>query len=222
MSSEEGYVNQEGNAPSDGAEVQTSTDPSTVVQRPQVVNSGKLFVGQVPAVCTEQLLLPLFQPYGTILEIKIMRDQQGRSKGCAWVRYETQSMAQQAIDALHEKHTIPPQTNALRVQFALQRQPHASAPVTTGGNAAMQVSESYRMQAPPHYLANGMYGMPMPYGYPFFPPQPYGLGNSYGYQRQPRQHHHHHNRRNDVDEKPPQPMGEAAEQGKGSLGDKDQ
>lgn len=79
---------------------------------------GKLFVGQVPAVCTEEMLAPLFQPYGNLLEIKVMRDSAGRSKGCAWVRYETQQMAQQAIDALHEKHTIPPQTNTLQVRYA--------------------------------------------------------------------------------------------------------
>ena len=84
--------------------------------------SGKLFVGQVPAVCTENMLLPLFAPYGNILEIAIIRDNAGRSKSCAWVRYETQEMAQRAIDALHEKHTIPPQTNALQVRFALTEQ----------------------------------------------------------------------------------------------------
>lgn len=82
---------------------------------------GKLFVGQVPAVCTEEMLTPLFQPYGTLLEIKIMRDSHGRSKGCAWVRYETQAQAQAAIEALHEKHTIPPQTNMLQVRYAQSR-----------------------------------------------------------------------------------------------------
>jgi RNA recognition motif-containing protein len=66
------------------------------------------------------MLVTLFQPYGVLLEVKIMRDQQGRSKGCAWVRYETQEQAQRAIEALHEKHTIPPQTNTLRVQYALR------------------------------------------------------------------------------------------------------
>ncbi len=79
---------------------------------------GKLFVGQVPAVCTEEMLTPFFAPYGTLLEIKIMRDGSGRSKGCAWVRYETQAMAQAAIDALHEKTTVPPQTNTLQVRYA--------------------------------------------------------------------------------------------------------
>jgi hypothetical protein len=81
--------------------------------------AGKLFVGQVPAVCTEDMLRPVFMPYGDIIEIKIMRDAPGgRSKGCAWVKYATREEAQAAIDALHEKHTIPPQTNTLQVRFA--------------------------------------------------------------------------------------------------------
>ncbi|TPP53273.1 RNA recognition motif family protein [Leishmania donovani] len=78
----------------------------------------KLFVGQVPAVCTEDQLRPLFAQFGTLLEIKIMREPNGRSKGSAWVRYELEESAQRAITALNEKHVVPPQTNPLRVQFA--------------------------------------------------------------------------------------------------------
>ncbi|KAG8347921.1 putative RNA-binding protein [Trypanosoma vivax] len=79
---------------------------------------SKLFVGQVPAMATEKQLYAVFEPYGELLEVKIMRDSLGRSKGSAWVRYEVDEMALSAINALHEKHTIPPQTNPLRVQFA--------------------------------------------------------------------------------------------------------
>lgn len=86
-------------------------------------NVGKLFVGQVPYIATEELLQPLFAPYGSLQEIKIMRDPEGRSRGCAWVRYETQEQAQQAIEALHDKHTIPPQTNMLQVRFAQTSRP---------------------------------------------------------------------------------------------------
>ena len=82
--------------------------------------SGKLFVGQVPYITNEEQLTPLFSPYGTIVEIKIMRDHDQRSRGCAWVRYATKEEAQAAIDALHNKHTIPPQTNLLQVRFAQQ------------------------------------------------------------------------------------------------------
>jgi RNA recognition motif-containing protein len=87
------------------------------------INAGyKLFVGQVPAVCTEEQLRPLFSQFGRLLEIKIMREPNGRSRGSAWVRYESEISAQRAIEALNEKHVVPPQTNALRVQFATPNQ----------------------------------------------------------------------------------------------------
>ena len=51
----------------------------------EIVNNaqGKLFVGQVPAVCTEDMLRPVFQPYGDIVEIKIMRDSPGAAPRAA-------------------------------------------------------------------------------------------------------------------------------------------
>ena len=96
----------------------TTTPPAGAAAAAATHQSGKLFVGQVPAVCTEEMLFPVFQPYGSIVEIKIMRDAQGRSKGCAWVRYKSQGEAQAAIEALHEKHAVPPQTNMLQVRYA--------------------------------------------------------------------------------------------------------
>eukprot|EP00758_Cryptobia_borreli_P002683 Tbor_TRINITY_DN3206_c0_g1::TRINITY_DN3206_c0_g1_i1::g.23783::m.23783 len=113
----------------DQSQVNSQTKPLRYDQQPQYYQgnnnsynnnsiAGKLFVGQVPYIATEELLRPLFQPYGNIMEIKIMRDGDGRSKGCAWVRYDTQEQAQGAIEALHDKHTIPPQTNMLQVRFA--------------------------------------------------------------------------------------------------------
>ena len=102
--------------------------------------ASKLFVGQVPAVCTEDMLRPLFAPYGDIIEIKVMRDAtSGRSKGCAWVRYTTRAMGQAAIDALNDKHTIPPQTNTLQVRFAEDRHNGSAVAVAarTGATGGM-------------------------------------------------------------------------------------
>ena len=100
--------------------------------------AAKLFVGQVPAVCTEDMLRPLFAPYGELIEIKVMRDAtSGRSKGCAWVRYTQRSMAQNAIDALNDKHTIPPQTNTLQVRFAEDRHSSSARAAATGVGGGM-------------------------------------------------------------------------------------
>lgn len=80
----------------------------------------RLFVGQVPGVCTEEQLLPYFTPYGDVLEVKIIRDRRNRnrSKGSAWVRYATLAQAEAAIAALHEQVIVPPQVSPLRVLLA--------------------------------------------------------------------------------------------------------
>ncbi|KAJ9458358.1 RNA-binding protein BRN1 [Diplonema papillatum] len=79
----------------------------------------KLFVGQVPGVCTEEMLQPLFAGFGTVLEVSIMRDKTtNRSKGSAWVTYADRSSAETAISLLHDQHIIPPQTNPLQIKLA--------------------------------------------------------------------------------------------------------
>ena len=79
----------------------------------------KLFVGQVPAICSEDQLSAIFGQFGEILDISIMRDKTtGRSKGSAWVVFEEASAAEDAIATLHDKHSIPPQSNSLQIRYA--------------------------------------------------------------------------------------------------------
>eukprot|EP01062_Namystynia_karyoxenos_P007322 TRINITY_DN1257_c2_g1_i1.p1 TRINITY_DN1257_c2_g1~~TRINITY_DN1257_c2_g1_i1.p1 ORF type:complete len:568 (+),score=243.82 TRINITY_DN1257_c2_g1_i1:243-1946(+) len=88
-------------------------------QQPEASGPVKLFVGQVPGVCTEEMLQPLFQGFGNVLEVSIMRDKTtNRSKGSAWVVYEDRTSAETAIQMLHDQHIIPPQTNPLQIKFA--------------------------------------------------------------------------------------------------------
>jgi hypothetical protein len=49
----------------------------------------KLFVGQVPFEATETDLWAVFSTVGSILELVVLRTPQGKSKGCAFVTYET-------------------------------------------------------------------------------------------------------------------------------------
>ncbi|KAK7200459.1 RNA binding protein [Novymonas esmeraldas] len=128
------------------------------------INAGsKLFVGQVPAVCTEDQLRPLFAQFGSLLEIKIMREPNGRSKGSAWVRYDQEESAQRAITALNEKHIVPPQTNPLRVQFAApssnrMTQASQSQSLSTLGSI---MPSSAQQQPQPNYAAT--YAAPQAY-----------------------------------------------------------
>lgn len=68
------------------------TDPS--------VYAHKLFIGQIPFEATEHDLWPVFSPLGDVLELSVLRSQ-GRSKGCAFLTYATESQAQAAIAAFH-------------------------------------------------------------------------------------------------------------------------
>lgn len=61
----------------------------------------KLFIGQLPFETSEGDLWQLFRPYGEILEAIILRNTEGRSKGCAFVSYRTQAMADLAIQRLN-------------------------------------------------------------------------------------------------------------------------
>ncbi|XP_070184660.1 CUGBP Elav-like family member 4 isoform X9 [Littorina saxatilis] len=56
---------------------------------------------------TEEDVRQLFHPYGTIEECTILRDQNGNSKGCAFVKFASHSEAQSAINALHGSQTMP-------------------------------------------------------------------------------------------------------------------
>lgn len=65
----------------------------------------KLFVGMLPKTFAESELHRMFQPYGDIKEIHIIRGTDGSPKGCAFIKFGEKTSALAAIDNLHE--TIP-------------------------------------------------------------------------------------------------------------------
>ncbi|KAK9821938.1 hypothetical protein WJX81_005523 [Elliptochloris bilobata] len=79
-------------------------------------NEWKLFIGQVPLEATEEELYSLFAPIGEILELYILRNSNGKSRGCAFVTYANKFLAQQAITQLNGKQVPPGKT--LVVKFA--------------------------------------------------------------------------------------------------------
>ncbi|CAD7695261.1 unnamed protein product [Ostreobium quekettii] len=83
-------------------------------------NEWKLFVGQVPYDATEADLWPLFSNLGDILELVILRTNEGRSRGCAFVTYADRPTAERAIGRFNGQVSVPGDTRGkkLVVSFA--------------------------------------------------------------------------------------------------------
>lgn len=74
---------------------------------------------QVPFEATEADLWPIFSQYGNVLELVLLYSGQ-RSKGCAFVTYETRAMADKAIGAVDGQISLPndPKGRVLVVKYA--------------------------------------------------------------------------------------------------------
>lgn len=78
----------------------------------------KLFIGMLPRTVGEDGLRAVFQPYGKIVEVVVLREPDGSSRGCAFVKYERREDAVNAINACNGQMFFPGQTNPLTVKFA--------------------------------------------------------------------------------------------------------
>lgn len=80
------------------AEQQIYVDPARLVQ------PLKLFVGQVPKNMTEEDLAFVFEPYGRILDLTVIRDRRsGNHRGCAFVTYESGEDSMKVVSEMHGK-----------------------------------------------------------------------------------------------------------------------
>ncbi|XP_035849340.1 CUGBP Elav-like family member 3 [Sander lucioperca] len=67
----------------------------------------KLFVGMLGKQQTDTDVRKMFEPFGSIEECTVLRGPDGTSKGCAFVKYQSNAEAQAAINALHGSRTLP-------------------------------------------------------------------------------------------------------------------
>ncbi|XP_075997958.1 CUGBP Elav-like family member 2 isoform X2 [Genypterus blacodes] len=72
-------------------------------------DSIKMFVGQIPRSWSETELKELFEPFGAVHQINILRDRTQnppQSKGCCFVTFYTRKAALEAQNALHNIKTL--------------------------------------------------------------------------------------------------------------------
>jgi hypothetical protein len=74
----------------------------------------KMFVGQVPRTMDENELRGMFEEFGPVYQINVLRDKiTGQSKGCCFVTFYTRKSALEAQNALHNIKTLAGNENYL-------------------------------------------------------------------------------------------------------------
>ncbi|KAJ4788190.1 RNA-binding protein 47 [Rhynchospora pubera] len=79
---------------------------------------SEVFVGGLPRTVTESTIHQMFSPYGNITEIRLMKDQNGISKGFCFVRYAEK---ESALRAKREKNGVEVQGRKIGVDVSLDK-----------------------------------------------------------------------------------------------------
>jgi len=117
----------------------------------------KLFVGSLPPQATEDNLRDVFQAYGNVEDVNIMRRPDGSSKGCAFIKFQMLESALLAIRSLNAQAYILGSDQPIEVRFAENKKKPSSGPT----------------QSTPTHQTHRPYGGPHPgsmSGHPSYPP----------------------------------------------------
>ncbi|XP_075250319.1 uncharacterized protein LOC142342668 isoform X8 [Convolutriloba macropyga] len=85
---------------------------------PENKGDRKVFVGMLGKTQNEDDLKKLFGDFGTIEECTILRDTNGQSKGCAFIKFKEHAEAVKAIEKIHGTRTMPGASSSIVVKFA--------------------------------------------------------------------------------------------------------
>ncbi|ELK16917.1 CUG-BP- and ETR-3-like factor 2 [Pteropus alecto] len=101
----------------------------------------KMFVGQIPRSWSEKELKELFEPYGAVYQINVLRDRSQnppQSKGCCFVTFYTRKAALEAQNALHNIKTLPGMHHPIQMKPADSEKSNGCAFVTFSTRAMAQ------------------------------------------------------------------------------------
>lgn len=115
----------------------------------------KLFVGCLPYSKTEADLKPIFEPFGAVQEVSVIRKPDGTSKGAAFVVFQTADGAASAMSYL-QNYTFPGSPRGLNISMS-------TASGGGGGGADHGHHQQYYQQGPPPASAHTQKGS-MGYG----------------------------------------------------------
>lgn len=125
------------------------------------IKNANLYIAYLPKSYTQEELLALFRPFGSIITSKILIDTQtGLSRGVGFVRYDKHCEAESAIATLNGK-LLPASTQPILVKFANQ-----GKTVGGGGNQQPSVASTAAIVAlsrrgTPAFNPSGTGGGPM-------------------------------------------------------------
>ncbi|CAE7926724.1 CELF4, partial [Symbiodinium sp. KB8] len=131
---------------------QASHGDSVQAPQPSGMPAPKLFVGQLPKEAGEAELCAVFEPYGRIVEFKILKFRDtGDSRGCGFITFADKASADAAMAALDKQHTWPGMRNPMTV-----------APAHTDRERQSRAPQPPPAQAYHHHGPGGFMGGPPP------------------------------------------------------------
>ncbi|XP_074567030.1 flowering time control protein FCA-like isoform X2 [Curcuma longa] len=93
---------------------------------PGVVAEDKLFVASLGKQATAKEIEDVFSPYGQVVDVYIMRDSWGHSRGCGFVKFTNREMAAAAMNALDGSFVMRGCDQPLVVRFADPKRPRTA------------------------------------------------------------------------------------------------
>ncbi|XP_072985209.1 RNA-binding protein BRN1 isoform X1 [Typha latifolia] len=136
----------------------------------------KLFIGMLPKNVMDAEVSSLFESYGNIKDLQILRGSQQTSKaGCAFLKFETKEQAVAAIEALNGKHRMEGSSVPLVVKWADTEKERQARRAQKTQSQASNVPNANSMQQPSLFGALPVGYVPPYNGFSYQPPGTYGL-----------------------------------------------